>query len=206
MKENNEQKPDCTEGCKTCNCCNELVLPETEALPCFKNVFPKIRLEFVNKSPNPDPSYAKKGDSCFDVASWIDQSLYENETVETDKKGGFIRLKPMECKLIHTGLYFKIPSMGMEIQTRSRSGRSLHVQVVVLNSPGTVDQEYRGELGIILMNLGQEDYLVYNNDKIAQCGLYPVFNEPMVDLVRVSSIDTNTDRAAQGFGHSDKKE
>lgn len=163
----------------------------------------KFRLDYVNLSPNKDPEYECEDDSCFDVRVWVDPKLYPDFNVKTNEKGvDYITLQPGKTMLFHTGWYFKIPPRGLELQTRSRSGLSLDCQIIVRNSPGTIDQGYRGELMVIITNAGEEDFDIKNSERPAQCGLYPVLCGSMVELNKVERIEQDTDRAAQGIGHS----
>lgn len=106
-----------------------------------------------------------------------------------------IVLKAGEIKLIKTGLAIALPN-GFEAQIRSRSGLSLKNGIIVLNAPGTIDSDYRGEIGIILMNVGQNDFVIENNMRIAQMVITKYEN---VKLDLVEELD-NTVRANGGFG------
>jgi dUTP pyrophosphatase len=171
----------------------------------------KIPLKFVNKSDNQNPEYAKKGDSGFDVRANVEKSIslaptrisvrkdtirteYGEKSIVTD-----VELLRGETKVIPTGLFFEIPE-NYEIQARSRSGLSAKAQVVVTNSPGTVDSGYRGELKIILTNHGEKYFHINKGDKIAQCVFSSVLNDNFVDLQQVDEISDDTDRGADGFG------
>ena len=98
------------------------------------------------------PSYQSSGSSGMDVRAHLSESLV---------------IKPGRSVLVPTGLYLEIPS-GYEVQVRSRSGLALKNGIMVLNSPGTIDSDYRGEIKVILMNLSSEDFVINNNDRIAQ--------------------------------------
>jgi len=148
--------------------------------------FEKMILKCENRSNNPSPSYAKDGDSGFDLRAFLDKP---------------VTLKPFERKLIPTGLYFELP-VGAELQIRPRSGLSLKNGITVLNSPGTVDYGYRNEICVILINLSQEDFIVNNGDRIAQAVLVPVFGENLTDIIIVDKVSTETDRSLSGFGSS----
>lgn len=144
----------------------------------------KIPLVFVNKSDNQDPSYAKEGDSGFDIRANLTES---------------IRLEPLKRALIPTGLYFDLPE-GFELCVRSRSGLAVKNGVFVLNSPGTVDEQYRGEVMVILMNLGEETFFINNGDRIAQGVLANVSGQRIVKLRPTNEINTKTERSDKGFG------
>jgi dUTP pyrophosphatase len=147
------------------------------------NMF-KIPLNFVNKSNNPNPEYATEGASGFDLRAFID---------------GPLTLQPNEFKVIPTGLYFKL-NLGFEIQVRSRSGLSAKHGVAVLNSPGTVDSDYTGEVKVILINHGQEPFTINNGDRIAQAVICTTLNKYAINMIQVSDIEHTTDRASNGFG------
>lgn len=159
------------------------------------------KLFFVNKSNNPNPEYAKKGDSGFDLRAWITEE--ENEVVKypLDIDKPFILLQPLERRLIHTGLYFQIPD-DFEVQVRPRSGMALKKGLSVLNTPGTVDTLYRGEICVIAVNLSNEIIVIESGDRIAQAVVTP---REIVNLVEISEIDENTERSSDGFGSSGEK-
>ncbi len=113
---------------------------------------------------------------------------------------GSVTLKPGQRALIPTGLYMQLPS-GYECQVRPRSGLALNYGITVLNSPGTIDADYRGEIGIILINLGQEDFTVNDGDRIAQMVIKTYTRvewEPVTELDR-------TKREDGAFGHTGTK-
>ena len=144
------------------------------------------KARFENNSPNPDPSYANPSDSGFDVRAWIEE--------------GSVTLKPLERKVIHTGLYFEVPELT-EIQVRPRSGNALKRGLSICNTPGTIDEGYRGEICVIAINLSNDDITIENGEKIAQCAICPVYKGETVDLIRVDKIDREaTDRKEKGFG------
>lgn len=155
-------------------------------------------LKFVNKSPNPDPDYANMGDSGFDIRAWINETD-DNVTVRDGKPS--ICLEPFETRLFHTGLYFELPKRT-EIQVRTRSGMALKEQLVVLNSPGTVDEFYTNEVGVILTNMSNKYHWVANGDRIAQGVLCPVYNNPFARLEKTDEIKENQYRNKKGFGSS----
>lgn len=159
----------------TCKCCEKKVLS----------------VNFKNVSKNIDPCYAKYGDSGFDLRAWIDD----------DTKS--ITLKPLERALIKTGLYFELPH-GVEMQIRPRSGNALNYGITVLNSPATIDEQYRGEICVVLINLSDKDFVVNNGDRIAQGVICPVFNSHQASLNRIDEVDKNTERGEGGFGHTGK--
>lgn len=159
----------------------------------------KVKLVFANKSNNPNPEYAKEGDSGFDLRAWV---TAENTPNSTDKDGNpIIVLSPGKRTLVHTGLYFELPPF-VEMQLRPRSGLALKYGIDVSNSPATIDFGYRNEVGVILENRGNYDFIIHNGDRIAQAVLCPVYNSPLVDLEQTDEVSTDTDRALGGFGHS----
>ena len=138
-----------------------------------------IRLGFSLVHPNAElPTYAHEGDSGMDVRSVEDVDI---------PAGG--------RALVHTGLVANIPS-GWEIQVRPRSGLALKHGITVLNTPGTVDSGYRGEIGVILANLGGEPYSVRKGDKVAQLVVSPVVQ---AEVFAADGVD-GTERGAGGFG------
>ena len=148
----------------------------------------KIKIKYINKSDNENPVYAKEGDSGFDLRA----NLIEPVT-----------LKPMERKLIGTGLYFELP-FGYDMEIRSRSGMSLKHGIIVLNTPGTIDLNFRGEIGIILINLGQEDFIINPGDRIAQAVISSRVSSYFGDLIEVTEIN-ESERGEGGFGSTGTK-
>jgi dUTP pyrophosphatase len=141
----------------------------------------KVSLEYTNSSDNKEPDYAYGSDSGFDLRS----------TEELWVQGH-------DRKLIPTGLRFDIPD-GYEIQVRSKSGLALNQGLMVLNSPGTVDSGYQGEIKVILFNTTNEKIKIEKGQKIAQAVLCPVVNGKWVNLVKVEEIGEK-DRNDKGFG------
>jgi dUTP pyrophosphatase len=143
---------------------------------------PQIDLKYLKShSDAKDPNYAYQSDSGFD--------LYSTEEV---------RFQPFERKLVPTGLFFDIPE-GYEIQVRTKSGLALKQGLMVLNSPGTVDQGYTGEIKVILMNMNNNVVTVDKGQKIAQAVLCPVVSGKWVKLVEVKKLD-DKERSDNGFG------
>ncbi len=149
---------------------------------------PVINLGFINKSSNKDPEYVYDGDSGFDLRANCGES---------------ITLNPLERFIVPTGLYFKIP-VGYELQVRPRSGLAAKQGLTVLNTPGTVDQGYTGEVKIILVNLSNETTKIIQGDRIAQAVLCPVLTKLSATLEPVDSL-VDTDRGDGGFGSTGKK-
>jgi dUTP pyrophosphatase len=110
-----------------------------------------------------------------------------------------VELKPLERRLIPTGLFFEIPE-GYEVQVRPRSGMALKHGITCLNSPGTVDSDYRGEIKIILINLSSEAHTIYNGDRIAQMVLCKVEKATLKTVLQLEE----SERGEGGFGHTGK--
>ena len=149
-----------------------------------KEEYSKLSVKFINKSNNPNPTFAHEGDSGFDLRAALDEPLV---------------LGPLERALVPTGLFFELEK-GTELQVRPRSGLAIKNGIFVLNSPGTVDSHYRGEIKIILINFG-ESFTINNGDRIAQGVIMPVFGEGRVNLVQSDALNETT-RGEGGFGSS----
>lgn len=160
-----------------------------------------MTLDFVNKSPNENPTFSDAGSSGFDLRAWITEEMegFLNE----NKKYAYV-LKPLERKLIHTGLYFNVPEHH-EIQVRPRSGLAIKKGLTVINSPGTIDESYTGECCILVINLSIENIMIENGDRIAQGVLCPVYNGRDVCLNEVDDLKKESERGDGGFGHSGVK-
>lgn len=142
----------------------------------------KILIE--NKSNNPLPEYKSLLASGMDIRAWMNNP---------------ITLEPFERVLIHTGIFLQIPE-GYEVQVRSRSGLTLKKGLIVLNEPGTIDADYRGEVGVILYNSGKEPQIIEPGERIAQLVVAKVEH---AELEEVEEIDKEaTERGAGGFGHT----
>lgn len=152
-------------------------------------------VKFVNKSPNVDPYYKYEGDSGFDLRAWIKK---EDSNSVNSKGEPTITLRPLERRLIHTGLYFILPTYT-ELQVRPRSGMALNHGLSVVNTPGTVDNKYTGEVCVIAINLSNEVIEINNGDRIAQAVLCPVYCKELVTLENVDKIE-DTERGQNGFG------
>ena len=144
----------------------------------------KIKVAFTNKSTNPDPAYATAGSSGFDFRA----NLSEPMTISIGKRG-----------IVPTGLFFELPE-NFEIQARPRSGLAAKNGVTVLNSPGTIDADYRGEIMVILINHGDQDFVINHGDRIAQGIIATVSAKNIINLARVAEISNNTERGTGGFG------
>lgn len=142
------------------------------------------KLRIVNTSNNELPTYATKGSAGMDLRANLQEDVV---------------IAPGERKLIPTGLKISLP-VGYEAQIRPRSGLALKKGVTVLNSPGTVDSDYIGDIGVILINHGEESFTVSNGDRIAQM---VIAKHETVEFEQVESLD-ETERGAGGFGSTGK--
>lgn len=153
----------------------------------------KILVKFKNITNNPDPEYSHEGDSGFDLRAHI--PFEDNITKRT------IIIPPMGRKLIPTGLFFELPE-SYELQIRSRSGLAVKHGIGVLT--GTVDNAYRGEVHVLLINLGEEEFKIENGDRIAQGVLVPRLSTEFGRLEKVNEIN-ETKRGSGGFGSTGTK-
>ena len=142
-------------------------------------------LKIINKSSNPLPKYESEQAAGMDIRCNIAEA---------------ITLQPMERKLIPTGLYIELPA-GFEAQIRPRSGLALKRGLTVLNTPGTIDADYRGEVGVILINLSGEAQTIEPGERICQM---VIAKHEQPELVEVKEL-SETERGAGGFGHSGRK-
>ena len=138
----------------------------------------------INESNNPLPAYATTGSAGMDIHAFVEAP---------------INLQPMERKLIPTGLYIQLP-LGYEAQIRPRSGLALKQGITCLNTPGTIDSDYRGEIKVLLINLSNETQTISTGDRIAQMVIAKV---EQAILQNVSVIE-ETNRGSGGFGHTGK--
>jgi dUTP pyrophosphatase len=142
-------------------------------------------VEIINKSEHPLPHYATEGSAGCDLRANISENVV---------------LKPLERKLIHTGIYIALP-VGTEAQIRPRSGIAYKEGVTVLNSPGTIDADYRGEVKVLLVNLSAVEATIQNGDRIAQM---VIARHEIASFKEVSSL-SETLRGEGGFGSTGKK-
>ncbi len=163
---------------------NEFKTEKLKHMPTFK-----LQLKYSNTSNNEDPKYATNLSSGFDFRANLDKPFI----LEKGKRG-----------VIPTGIFFEIPE-NFEIQVRPRSGLAAKNGVTVLNTPGTIDADYRGEIKIILINLGDEDFTINHGDRIAQGVFASVLSKNIVDFIKVDKIDENTERGSGGFGSTGSK-
>ena len=146
---------------------------------------PVIEVKIVNNSSNALPEYATNGSSGMDIRADLDAPLM---------------LQPLERKLIPTGLFIEIPD-GHEAQIRPRSGLAIKQGITCLNTPGTIDADYRGEIKIILINLSQEEQVIQPGDRIAQMVIQKV---ERIKWKIVEQLEI-TERNVGGFGHTGQK-
>ncbi len=143
-----------------------------------------MRVKIINKSNNVLPAYETASSAGMDLRAFVDADVV---------------LKPFERKLIPTGLYIELPD-GYEAQIRPRSGLAIKSGITVLNSPGTIDADYRGEIKVILINLSQEDFTIKSGERICQM---VIAKHEKAEFVEVNEI-SETVRGAGGFGHTGK--
>lgn len=141
-----------------------------------------MKVLIVNKSKHPLPEYATTGSAGLDLRANISEP---------------ITIKPLQRVLIQTGISLALP-LGYEAQIRPRSGLALKHGITVLNTPGTVDSDYRGEVGVILVNLSDRDFVVNDGDRICQM---VIAKHEIAEIVEVETLD-ETERNSGGFGHS----
>ena len=141
-----------------------------------------VTVKIINRSHHPMPQYSTVSSAGMDLRAYVETPIV---------------LKPMHRVLVPTGIYIALPD-GYEAQVRPRSGLALKHGVTVLNTPGTIDADYRGEVGVIIMNLGQEDFVINDGERIAQM-IVAKFEH--ADLLPVEFLD-DTERGTGGFGHS----
>lgn len=142
-------------------------------------------VNIINKSHHALPEYATPQSAGMDLRANIDEP---------------ITLAPLERKLVPTGLYMALPA-GYEAQVRPRSGLAIKKGVTVLNSPGTIDADYRGEVCVILINLSNEPFVIEDGERIAQM---VIAKHEQPELIEVESLD-ETERGVGGFGHTGSK-
>lgn len=143
----------------------------------------RAKVKIINKSHHPLPSYGTPGAAGMDVRAYLPE--------------GSVTLKPGQRALIPTGLYMQLPE-GYECQIRPRSGLAINYGLTVLNSPGTVDADYRGEICVILINLGQDDFVVNDGERVCQM---VITNYTHVTWQEAERLD-RTVREDGAFGHT----
>ncbi len=143
-----------------------------------------MKVKIVNSSGHPLPGYSTTLSAGMDLRAHLEKPVI---------------LKPLERKLIPTGLFIELPD-GYEAQIRPRSGLALKKGISVLNTPGTIDADYRGEIGIILVNLSGKDFVVNNGERICQMVINKI---EVIEWLEVGTLETS-ERGAGGFGHTGK--
>jgi dUTP pyrophosphatase len=144
-----------------------------------------MKIKIVNRSRHELPQYATRLSAGLDLRANIDAPVI---------------LKPLERKLIPTGLFIELPE-GYEAQIRPRSGLAIKKGITVLNTPGTIDADYRGEICVIMVNLSSEDFIIEDGERICQM---VIASHVQAEWLKVEELN-ETDRGAGGFGHTGKK-
>jgi len=144
-----------------------------------------MKVNVVNKGHQPLPQYATPQSAGMDLRANLDEP---------------VTLQPLERRLIPTGLHIALPA-GYEAQVRPRSGLALKKGITVLNTPGTIDADYRGEIGVVLINLSQEPFIVNDGERIAQM---VIARHEQGELIEVEVLD-ETERGEGGYGHTGVK-
>lgn len=144
-----------------------------------------MEIKIVNKSKHALPKYETAGSAGMDLRANLEDGIL---------------LHPMERKLIPTGLFIELP-LGFEAQIRPRSGLAYKKGITVLNSPGTIDADYRGEIGVLLINLSKEDFLIEDGERIAQMVIAAHEQPQLINVTELSS----TQRGEGGFGSTGTK-
>lgn len=139
-----------------------------------------MKIDIINKSPHALPSYQTNGSAGMDLRAHLEKDIV---------------LKPLERCIIPTGLFMALP-LGYEAQVRPRSGLAAKYGLTVLNSPGTIDADYRGEIGVILVNISNTDFTVKNGERVAQLVISKHARGEWVSVQNLS----DTSRGSSGFG------
>lgn len=145
----------------------------------------KLDIKVVNRGHQPLPAYATAQSAGMDLRANLDESIV---------------LHPLEHRLIPTGLFISLPE-GYEAQVRPRSGLAFKHGITVLNAPGTIDADYRGEIGVLLVNLSNTDFVVNDGERIAQM---VIARHERGNFIEVDQLD-ETERGAGGYGHTGVK-
>jgi dUTP pyrophosphatase len=144
----------------------------------------KIKVKVINESHNPLPEYVTDGAAGMDIRANVEEPIV---------------LQPMQRMLVPTGLFIELPK-GYEAQIRPRSGLAVKQGITCLNTPGTIDSDYRGEIKVILINLSQEAQTIHHGDRIAQMVVHKVERIKWKSVKQISA----TERSDGGFGHTGK--
>jgi len=143
-----------------------------------------MNVKIVNKSKNELPSYATEGSAGMDLRANLNESII---------------LQPLERKLISTGIFIELPD-GYEAQVRPRSGLAVKNGISIVNTPGTIDSDYRGEIKVCLVNLSNKDFIVNNGERIGQI---IISKYEKITLIETNEL-SDTQRGSGGFGHTGK--
>jgi len=141
-----------------------------------------MKIKILNKGPHELPKYETAGAAGLDLRAWVEEAVH---------------LEPLERCLVPTGLSLELPQ-GYEAQVRPRSGLAYKKGITVLNAPGTIDSDYRGDIGVILVNLSKETFIINNGDRIAQIVFAKHEQAEWLEAIEL----VETDRGAGGFGHT----
>lgn len=141
-----------------------------------------MKIRVINRSPHPLPAYETAGSAGMDLRAFIEEKIV---------------LRPLERKIVPTGLFIELP-LGYEAQIRPRSGLAFKAGITVLNTPGTIDADYRGEIKVLLVNLSNDEFTVNNGDRIAQM----IISRHETASWEEASELTDTVRGAGGYGHT----
>ncbi len=144
-----------------------------------------MEIKVINRSHHPLPEYATADSAGMDIRAFLQEPIL---------------LKPMQRCIVPTGLYIELPS-GYEAQLRPRSGLAIKHGISLLNTPGTIDADYRGEVGVILVNLSEEDFTISDGDRICQMVISSYSQAQWKPVEKLSE----SERASGGFGHTGKK-
>ena len=144
-----------------------------------------MKVQIINRGHQPLPAYATPQSAGMDLRANIDESIV---------------LHPMDRRLVPTGLFMALPA-GFEAQIRPRSGLALKHGITVLNTPGTIDADYRGEIMVLLINFSQTDFVINDGERIAQM---VIANHENAEFIEVETLD-ETERGAGGYGHTGVK-
>ena len=144
-----------------------------------------MKVKIINRSKNPLPEYKTKASAGMDIRANLEEK---------------VTLRSLERKLIPTGLFIELPE-GYEAQIRPRSGLALNEGLGILNSPGTIDSDYRGELGVIVVNLSNDPITIEDGERICQMVIHSVEQAEWIEMEELSE----SERGKGGFGHTGKK-
>jgi len=144
-----------------------------------------IKVKIVNKSNNDLPQYSTEHSAGMDLRAFLDEDVV---------------LKPLERILVPTGLFIELPE-GYEAQIRPRSGLAVKHGISIVNSPGTIDADYRGEIKVILINLSNEDFVIKSGERICQMIIQKYEKAEMIEVEELNE----SERGAGGFGHTGTK-